>query len=112
MLDSFRSSVAAIFAALDSPIALAFIARYLTPESALRLGEKRMTSFLRQCGYPGRRTPAMLKRTRAAAVGQEPVTEAEAKDRLVRALVSFLETLAIKIGRLSSRIEQAAAELP
>jgi transposase len=113
VLDSFWPGVATIFAALDSPIALAFIARYPTPESAHRLGEKRMASFLRQQGYPGRRTPAvLLERLRAAPVGQAPATETEAKGRLVRALVSVLETLAIEIGRLSSRIEQAVAELP
>ena len=55
VLDSFWPGVAAVFAALDSPIALAFIARYPTPESARWLGEKRMASFLRQQGYPGRR---------------------------------------------------------
>lgn len=51
-LDSFWPSVATIFAALVSRIALAFIARYPAPESAYRLGEKCMTSFPRQQGSP------------------------------------------------------------
>ncbi|AWN40181.1 transposase [Methylobacterium durans] len=54
----------------------------------------------------------LLERLRAAPVGQAPATETEAKGRLVRALVSVLETLTVEIGRLSSRIEQAVAELP
>ena len=113
VLDSFWPGVAAVFAALDSPIALAFIARYPTPESARWLGEKRMASFLRQQGYPGRRPPTeLLGRLRAAPAGQVPAAETEAKGRLVGALVSVLATLNVEIGTLSSRIEQAVAELP
>jgi transposase len=113
LLDSFWPGVGVVFAALDSPIALAFVARYPTPESAYRLGQKRMASFLRQHGYPGRRSPAeLLDRLRAAPIGKTPTAEAEAKGRLVRALVSVLETLSAEISALSTRIEQSVAELP
>ena len=41
LLDSFWPGAAAIFADVNSPIALAFLQRYPTPKSATRLGEKR-----------------------------------------------------------------------
>ena len=41
LLESFWPGAAAVFADIDSPIALAFIQRYPTPESASRLGPKR-----------------------------------------------------------------------
>ena len=40
LLESFWPGAAEIFADVDSPIALAFIARYPTPQSAAHLGEK------------------------------------------------------------------------
>src|SRR6266545_7202707 len=55
LLDSFWPGAAAIFADVDSPIALAFLQRYPTPESATRLGEKRVKAFLASNAYCGRR---------------------------------------------------------
>ena len=46
LLDHFWAGAAAIFADVDSPIALDFLDRYPTPQSAARLGEKRMATFL------------------------------------------------------------------
>jgi transposase len=55
LLESFWPGAAAIFADVDSAIALAFLAKYPTPQSAARLGEKRLASFLAQHRYSGRR---------------------------------------------------------
>ena len=44
LLEGFWPGAGAIFAAIDSPIALAFVGRYPTPDSASRLGEKRLAS--------------------------------------------------------------------
>ena len=58
-----------IFADVDSPIALAFLTRSPTPQSAERLGERRRAQFLRRHAYCGRRAPAdRLARPRAARV--------------------------------------------
>ena len=46
LLESFWPGAAAIFADIDSPIALAFLERYPMPESAARLGVKRLARFL------------------------------------------------------------------
>jgi transposase len=67
LLQSFWPGAAEVFAEVDSPIALAFIERYPTPESASRLGPKRMAAFCAQHAYCGRRAPeALLERLRRA----------------------------------------------
>ena len=113
LLESFWPGAAVIFAAIDSPIALAFLERYPTPDSAQRLGVKRLQSFLAQHQYCGRRSPAhLLTRLRAAATGLAHDAEADAKGELVRARVRVLSGLVTAIRELSSRIEHAVAELP
>jgi transposase len=113
LLDSFWPGAGAIFAAIDSPIALAFVARYPTPESASRLGEKRLASFLAQHSYCGRRSPAqLLNRLQAAPGGHAQDAETDANGELVRALVALLEQLVTQIAKLSARIEHAVAQLP
>jgi transposase len=113
LLEGFWPGAGTIFAAIDSPIALAFVARYPTPDSAGRLGEKRLASFMAQHAYCGRRSPAeLLARLRAAPAGLASDAEADAKGELARALVAVLERLVPEIARLSSRIEHAVAELP
>ena len=59
-----------IFADVCSPIALDFLTRYPTSESAQRLGEARMRAFLTKHGYSGRRPAAqLLTRLHAAPPG-------------------------------------------
>jgi transposase len=113
LLEGFWPGAAAIFAAIDSPIALAFVARYPTPDSASRLGEKRLASFMAQHAYCGRRSPAeLLARLRAAPKGLASDAEADACGEVVRALAAVLDRLVPEIAKLSSRIEHAVAELP
>jgi len=113
LLEGFWPGAAAIFAEIDSPIALAFIGRYPTPDSASRLGEKRLARFLVQHAYSGRRSAAdLLVRLRAAPTGLASDAETEARGEIVRALVGVLERLILAIAKLSSRIEQAVAQLP
>jgi transposase len=113
LLDSFWPGAAAVFADIASPIALAFVQRYPTPDSAARLGEKRMQAFLAGNSYCGRRRPAeLLARLRAAPAGLAAEAEAEAKGEMVRALAAVLERLVGEIAKLTGRIEQAVADLP
>ncbi|MES0064090.1 IS110 family transposase [Mesorhizobium sp. M0041] len=113
LLDSFWPGAAGLFADIASPIALAFLQRYPTPESASRLGEKRMAAFLAQNQYCGRRGIAdVLGRLRAAPGPIAAEAEAEAKGELARAIAPTLESLVGQIAKLSSRIEHAVAELP
>lgn len=113
LLESFWPGAAALFADVDSPIALAFFLRFPTPESARRLGVKRMAAFLAQHRYSGRRTAAdLLARLRTAATGLAGEAETDAKGELVRVLVRALGSLVGAIRELSSRIEHAVADLP
>jgi transposase len=112
LLESFWPGAAIIFAAIDSPIALAFIARYPTPDSASRLGEKRMAAFMAQQGYSGRRSAGeLLARLRSAPSGLADEAEAAAKGDLVGALVAVLRRLLAEIAKLSARIEHDIANL-
>jgi len=111
-LDRFWPGAAAIFADVDSPIALAFIDRYPSPGSASRLAEKRLAGFLAQHSYCGRRTPAeLLRRLRTAPTGLCAQDEEEACGEIVRALAATLERLVTQIALLSARIRHAVAEL-
>jgi transposase len=113
LLDSFWPGAAAIFADVASPIALAFIERYPTPEAAARLGPKRLAGFLAQHQYCGRRSPeALLERLHAAPEGCAGETESEAKGELGRALARTLQSLVGEIARITSRIEHMVADLP
>ncbi|MET3524509.1 hypothetical protein ABID25_006380 [Mesorhizobium abyssinicae] len=86
MLENFWPGAANLFADIASPIALAFIQRYPTPESVARLGEKRMAAFLAQNQYCGRRSVAeVLGRLRAAPTTIAAEAEADAKGELARA---------------------------
>jgi transposase len=113
LLANFWPGAALIFADLASPIALAFLERYPTPESAARLGPKRLAGFLAQHHYCGRRSPeVLLERLRNAPQGWAGEAEGEAKGDLVRALARTLQALVVELAKLTSRIEHAIAALP
>ncbi|MEO7115190.1 MAG: IS110 family transposase [Caldimonas sp.] len=112
LLESFWPGAAVVFADVDSPIALAFIERYPTPESASRLGPKRMAAFCAQHAYCGRRKPEeLLARLDAAARGTCAELEMEAKGELARCLSRTLARLVEQLRLLSSRIEHHVASL-
>ena len=113
LLERFWPGPAAIFADVDSPIALAFLTRYPTPHSTARLGERRLAQFLGQHAYCGRRpAAALLARLRRAPVSQVGEAEAEASGEVVRALVAVLSPLGAHIQQLSTAIAAALAQHP
>jgi transposase len=113
LLDRFWPGAGAIFADIDSPIALAFLRRYPTPQSAERLGEKRLQAFLARNAYCGRRSVTeLLDRLRKAPPGLTGEAEAEASGELVLALVAVLEPLVIQIQRLTAAVEHALETHP
>lgn len=110
LLESYWAGAAEVFADVDSPIALAFIQRYPTPEAASRLSPKRMAAFCAQHAYCGRRSPQeLLQRLRhppAVALGE---MEMDAKGELACCLARTLGALVDQIRLLSSRIEHHIA---
>ena len=108
LLDSFWPGAAEVFADVDSPIGLAFIERYPTPEAASRLGPKRMASFCAQHAYCGRRTPEeLLERLHQAPAVALGELETEAKGELALSLARVLARVVEQLRLLTSRIEHA-----
>ena len=113
LLERAWPGAARIFADVDSPIALAFLARYPTAQSAARLGEKRLAHFLVQHAYCGRRAPRdLLARLQAAPPSQLGDNEAEAAGELVRSLVAVLVPLVAQIQQLGAAIAAALRQHP
>ena len=112
LLEDFWPGAAAIFADVASPITLAFLDRYPTPDSAARLGVKRLAGFLAQHRYCGRRSAEeLLTRLGAAPQGLAGPAEAEARGEMVRALVAVLAPLVARIAVLTARIRHNAAAM-
>ena len=113
LLESFWPGAASIFADIDSPIALAFLERYPTPQSAARLGTKRLAAFLTAQSYRGRRsTEELLDRLRSAPVPLAGPLEASLKGELVRSLVAVLRLVVEQLERVTVMVEQAVEALP
>jgi transposase len=106
VLQSFWPAAVEVFADVDSPISLAFILRYPTPESACRLGPKRMAAFCAQHAYSGRRSAEeLLDRLHQAPAVSLGELETEAKGELALSLARILDRLVEQIRLLTSRIE-------
>lgn len=113
LLQSSWPGAAEIFSEIDSPIALAFVQRYPTAESAVGLGEKRLARFLSQRRYSGGREPSdLLARLRNAAPAKVGAREAQAKGVLAVALADILERVVAQLKALTARIERDVADLP
>jgi transposase len=107
-LDAYWPGAAAIFADVDSPIALAFLERYPSPPDARGLGDKRLASFLARHRYSGRRSASdLLTRLRAAPTGRANELELDARRTAVLALVAALRPLVEQISLLNSEIAGA-----
>lgn len=112
-LERFWPGAIDLFADLDSPISLAFLARYPSPVDARGLGEKRLAQFLARHHYPGRKDPAeLLARLRSAPSGRAGELEADARRGLVLALVAALGPIVGQIRLLSSEIAHAVQAHP
>ncbi len=112
-LEAFWPGAARIFAAIDSPIALAFLARYPSPADAKGLGAKRLAGFLARHSYCGRRSPEqLLERLRSAPLAAAGELELEARRGAVAGLVSALQPIVTQISQLQSEIAGALDRHP
>ena len=94
LLDAHWPGAKAVFADIESPIALEFLTRYPTAAHAERLGEKPMAAFCVKHGYCGRRPAAeLLHRLRHAPAGTTDEALLDAVRDAVLALVAVLKTL-------------------
>jgi transposase len=112
-LEASWPGASVIFADLDSPIALAFLERYPSPQDARGLGEKRLSGFLARHGYCGRKQASeLLARLRRAPTGTAGELEAEVHRTVVLALVAAPRPLIEQIKLLGSQIAHAVRAHP
>ncbi len=112
-LDAAWPGAARIFAAIDSPIALAFLARYPSAAAARGLGPKRLQAFLARHAYSGRRAPeALLDRLRSAPTAAIGEHETQARRAAILGLVGALEPIVGHISQLTSQIRAAIHRHP
>jgi transposase len=113
LLDAHWPGGKAIFADVESPIALEFLTRYPTAAHAAHLGEKRLASFCIKHGYCGRRTAAeLLHRLRQAPTGTTDDTLVDAIRDAVLALVTVLKALGCARKNLDRSVAAHLGEHP
>lgn len=113
LLDMHWPGAKAIFADVESPIALKFLTRYPTPASAARLGEKRIAAFCTTHGYSGRRPAGeLLARLRNAPAGTTSPALTEALKHAVLAMVTVLTALNTAIKDLDRTVITHLGEHP
>lgn len=104
---------ALIFAAVDSPISLAFLKRYPSPAEAKALGAGRMAAFLAREGYSGRTDPVeLVARMRSAPQGTAGSAEQGARRAVVLGLLSALAPIVSEIAALDAQIRERLAAHP
>jgi transposase len=112
MLGNYWPGPRNLFRSLASEIALAFLTAYPTPQAAARLGEARMTAFLRRNSYRGGKSPALLL-ARLRAEPQAPlVLPAATLAAMVSAHVQQLRTLQAAITSIEHLIADRVAAHP
>jgi transposase len=112
-LERFWPGPIGLFNDLDSPISLAFLERYPSPQDARMLGEKRLAAFLKTRNYNNRKAASeLLERLRTAPVGRAGQVETATRRQIVLALLATLQTLAGQIAGLDTQIAQALAAHP
>jgi len=112
-LEAFWPGAAQIFAAVDSPIGLAFLRRYPSPVKAARLSQAQLGRFCHAQHYSGHRSPAqLLARLRAAPAGHTSELTTHAMTDVVLALVAVLQRLVEQLAALTRRVERFVQSLP
>jgi transposase len=95
---------AGLFAELDSPVSLAFLARFDTQDRADWLSPARLGKWLASIGYSGRTDPAVLHARLAAAPRGATGDDGAASACITRALRAVLVTITEQIKALSDQI--------
>ena len=112
-LERFWPGPVRMFSCIDSPVALAFLAKYPSPPDAKALGAKRLAAFLKAHGSPKSRTAdQLIARLRDAPTGRAGRVETDSRRSIVLALVNSLSTMVCEIKRLETEIADILAAHP
>jgi transposase len=98
-----------LFAALDSPVSLAFLARFDCQDRAGWLSPRRLAAWLEGQGYCGRKDPAELHARLAGAPRGATGDDGAAKAHITRALLAVLASLVQQIKALNAQIAEQLA---
>jgi transposase len=113
LLDAHWPGAKAIFADVESPIALEFLTRYPSARHAQHLNAKRLTAFCAKHGYSGRRSgEQLLQRLRAAAPGTLDETQCAAVRDAVLAMVTVLKAVVAALKDLGRSVTATLGEHP
>jgi transposase len=113
LLDAHWPGAKAIFADLESRIALEFLTRYPTPTAAAHLGEKRLAAFCTARGYSGKRPAAvLLQRLRSAPAGTTNTALTTALRDAVLALVDTVKAINAAVKDLDRSVAARLGEHP
>ena len=98
-----------LFAEIDSPISLRFLARFDCQERADWLSPRRLGAWLASVGYCGRVAPTTLHARLTSAPRGTTAAEGAAQAHVTRAFLAALSTLVEQIKVLSEQIEEQLA---
>ncbi|MFI7578693.1 IS110 family transposase [Micromonospora sp. NPDC049497] len=112
LLDAHWPGPRKLFQSLASPIALAFLTDYPTPEAARRLGEVRMAGFLRRNSYRGGKTAVELLQRLRNAPTTPAALPATTLTAMIHAQVQLLRALQATIADLEKLIKELTAVHP
>lgn len=101
-----------LFADIDSPISLRFLARFDSPAAAAWLSERRLGAWLKANSYCGRRPAGELYRRLAQAPSGLMGAEGRARGAVTAALVRVIVAVREQIDQLEARIAEALALHP
>jgi transposase len=93
---------AGLFRDLDSPISLAFLARFGCQDRAAWLSPRRLAAWLASVGYSGRKDPAVLHARLTAAPPGATGDDGAAQARITSALLAVLTSLVTQIAALEA----------
>ncbi|MGW4730335.1 IS110 family transposase [Streptomyces shenzhenensis] len=112
LLDTHWPGGKAVFASLDSDIALAFLDRYPTPASAAKLTAGRLEAWCKRHGYSGKRPGSVLiDRLRSAPRPASRLADGVV-EQLVRVQVQLVKGIRATIRVLDAAIADAVATHP
>lgn len=98
--------VVGLFAAIDSPVSLAFIERFTTQAQADWLSPDRLAAWLAKVGYSGRVAPQVLHQRLLAAPRGTTHSDAGAHAGVTLAFVAVLRGLNVQIEVLADSITE------
>lgn len=112
LLDMHWPGGKALFADLDSDIALDFLDRHPTPQTAAMLAPAKLEAWCKRRGYSGRRTgKELIERMRAAPGAASRLSEAVVA-QLVRVQVQLVKGIRTTLRLLDKSITDAVATHP